>query len=197
MRASLLRLEPSAPGAKKLSLPTSSTRYSLALSLEGPLATRHCLLTPLESAFTCCDGLTPLDSAFTQTTRGGGSFCFETPKFYLRLLSRPLSSLKSTLVRPLRSVHSKGLTATLTRLESTLTKNHGEGGHILQAKDFLRPLHPPNTAGERYFLTSPLLTSLFTDHGSRNTGHVCLTCAGDSTLQSGPSSEGILLAVHW
>jgi hypothetical protein len=30
------------------------------------LATRHCLLSPLESAFTHCDALTPLDSALTR-----------------------------------------------------------------------------------------------------------------------------------
>jgi hypothetical protein len=37
----------------------------------------------------------------------------------------PLSSLESALVRHPRSVHYKGLTATLTLLESTLTKNRG------------------------------------------------------------------------
>jgi hypothetical protein len=40
------------------------------------LATRHCLLSPLESAFTHCDALTPLESALTQTTGGGGGPLF-------------------------------------------------------------------------------------------------------------------------
>src|SRR6266851_891151 len=41
-----------------------------------------------------------------------------------------LTLLKSTLVGVLASVHSKRLSRFLTRLESTLTKNRGEGGSI-------------------------------------------------------------------
>src|SRR5260370_8670597 len=44
-----------------------------------------------------------------------------------------LTLLKSTLVGVLASVHSKRLSRFLTRLESTLTKNRGEGGSIAPA----------------------------------------------------------------
>jgi hypothetical protein len=42
--------------------------------------------------------------------------------------SRYASSLESTLVNLLVSVENKGLTGKLSLLESTLTKNRGEGG---------------------------------------------------------------------
>src|SRR5260370_39914600 len=48
-----------------------------------------------------------------------------------------LTLLKSTLVGVLASVHSKRLRGFLTRLESTLTKNRGEGGSI--APSYLLP----------------------------------------------------------
>jgi hypothetical protein len=47
--------------------------HSSIFSRHSSPATRHCVLSPLESAFTRCSALTPLESAFTPTTRGGGS----------------------------------------------------------------------------------------------------------------------------
>src|SRR5260370_40735359 len=48
-----------------------------------------------------------------------------------------LTLLNATLTRVLASVHSKRLSRFLTRLESTLTKNRGEGGSI--APSYLLP----------------------------------------------------------
>jgi hypothetical protein len=87
------------------------------------LATRHCLLTPLESALTSCDALSPLDSALTQTTGGGGlPLLDKTPRSYLKV---SLSPLDATLTSHPTSVDFKELTGMLNPLDATLTKSRG------------------------------------------------------------------------
>jgi hypothetical protein len=98
----------------------SSTRHSR-------LASCRCLVTPLESAFTCCDGVSPLESVLTQTTRGGGSPSHQILKSHLKFIvgSLPFSPL-ATRHSPLATVsstrHSPLPLPPLTERGSRITK---------------------------------------------------------------------------
>ena len=96
-------------------------------------ATRNCSSQTLQRR-----GLTPrlqtvtpatlLESAFTRTA-GCHRLIITLPSTF-DSQPPPLSSLQSTLAQLLISVHSKGLTRYPSRLESTLTKNQGEGPRL-------------------------------------------------------------------
>src|SRR5262245_7396362 len=67
------------------------------------------------------------------------------PEFFV-----PASPLRSTLLRPLRTVHSKELPAKLSPLDSALTKKGGGGSAFLASSLGLRPACSVRRALEQF-----------------------------------------------
>jgi hypothetical protein len=103
--------------ADSTSRPESWSPLPFGDSALANLCARRILRSKIPTLSGLCRGVSALSFPFSSRDHGS------------RITVHAAATLlESTLVRRLASVHSTGLTVTLTSLESTLTKNPGEGG---------------------------------------------------------------------